>query len=109
MLEFTHAPMYCKPAGHTGDRAMLALFRLLFVGLIVLTALYFGLSWYLRAEHRRRMQDDWEAAGRPGSREAYVAAGMAQYERSLRRRLVWLVYVVPVTAVITIIYITNYA
>ena len=88
---------------------MLALLRLLIVGLIVLTALYFGLSWYFRAEHRRRMEDDWKAAGRPGTREAYVEAGMEQYQQSLRRRLIWLVYIVPVTTVIVIIYVTNYA
>jgi len=87
---------------------MLALLRLLIFGLIFLTAVYFGLSWYFRSERRRRMEQDWEAAGRPGSRDAYVEAGMEQYQQSLRRRLIWLVYVVPVTAVIVIIYITNY-
>ena len=88
---------------------MLALLRLLIVGLIVLTVLYFALSWYFSAERRRRMEADWEAAGRPGTREAYVEAGMEQYQTSLRRKLIWLVYIVPVTSVIVIIYLTNYA
>lgn len=87
---------------------MTALLRLLIFGLIFLTILYFGLSWYFRTEHRRRMERDWEDAGRPGTREAYVAAGMEQYEHSLRRKLIWLVYIVPVTAVISIIFVTNY-
>jgi len=87
---------------------MLALFRLLIFGLIFLTVVYFGLSWYFRSERRRRMEHDWEETGRPGSREAYVEAGMEQYQQSLRRRLIWLVYIVPVTAIIIIIYVTNY-
>jgi hypothetical protein len=88
---------------------MTALLRLLIFGLIFLTIVYVALSWYFRAEHRRRMERDWEEAGRPGTREAYVAAGMEQYEQSLRRKLIWLVYVVPVTAVLVIIYVTNIA
>ncbi|MFO7759701.1 MAG: hypothetical protein R6V26_14715 [Roseovarius sp.] len=87
---------------------MLALFRLLFFGLIFLTVVYFGLSWYLRAEHRRRMERDWEATGRPGTREAYVEAGMEQYNKSLRRRLLLLVYIIPMSTVIVIVYVTNY-
>ncbi|MGI3211399.1 hypothetical protein ACROSR_09815 [Roseovarius tibetensis] len=87
---------------------MAALLRLLIFGLIFLTAVYFALSWYFRAERRRRMERDWEDAGRPGARDAYVKAGMEQYEQSLRRRLIWLVYIVPVTAVIAIVYVTNY-
>ncbi|RXV64024.1 hypothetical protein C6W92_08090 [Roseovarius sp. A46] len=87
---------------------MIALMRLLIFGGIALAALYLGLSWYFRAAHRERMERDWEAAGRPGNREAYIEEGMAQYERSLRRRLLWLVFILPVTAVAAIIWFTNF-
>ena len=33
---------------------------------------------------------------------------MKQYEHSLRKRLIWLVYIVPVTMVVVIIYLTNF-
>ncbi|SEK69015.1 hypothetical protein SAMN05443999_10274 [Roseovarius azorensis] len=87
---------------------MIALMRLLIFGFILLTGIYLGLSWYSRSVRRRKMTADWEDAGRPGDRDAYIETGMAQYERSLRRRLIWLVYVVPVTAVAVIIYVTNF-
>lgn len=87
---------------------MIALMRLLIFGGIALGVLYLGLSWYFRAAHRESMERDWEAAGRPGNRDAYVAEGMAQYQRSLRRRLLWLVFILPVTAVVAIIWITNF-
>lgn len=87
---------------------MLALMRLLIFGLIALTALYLGLSWYFRSVRRQRMAQDWEEAGRPGDREAYIEAGMMQYQQSLRRRLIWLVYIVPVAVVTVVIYVTNF-
>jgi hypothetical protein len=54
------------------------------------------------------MERDWEAAGRPGNRDAYIEEGMAQYQRSLRRRLLWLVFILPVTVVAAIIWFTNF-
>ncbi|EAQ24243.1 MULTISPECIES: hypothetical protein [unclassified Roseovarius] len=87
---------------------MLALMRLLIFGLIVLTLLYLGISWYSRSQRRQKMEHDWEEAGRPGDREAYIEAGMIQYQHSLRRRLILLVYIVPVTTVAVVIYMTNF-
>lgn len=85
-----------------------ALMRLLIFGLIALTLLYLGLSWYFRSRRRDRMAQDWTEAGRPGNRDAYIAEGMAQYERSLRRKLLWLVYILPVTAIGLLIWLTNF-
>lgn len=87
---------------------MLALARLLIFGGIALGALYLGLSRYFRAKHRARMEQDWEAVGRPGNRAAYIEEGMAQYARSLRRRLLWLVVILPVAAVVLLIWLTNF-
>ena len=87
---------------------MLALARLLIFGGIALGMLYLGLSWYFRSTHRARMEKDWETAGRPGNRAAYIEEGMAQYERSLRRRLLWLVFILPVAAVMLLIWLTNF-
>lgn len=87
---------------------MAALARLLIFGLIALTLLYLGLSWHFRRERRRRMERDWIDAGRPGDRDAYITEGMAQYERSLRRKLLWLVYVLPLSAVVLLVWLTNF-
>ncbi|MET4127916.1 hypothetical protein [Roseovarius sp. MBR-6] len=87
---------------------MVALMRLLIFGLILLTGVYLGLLWYFRAKRRGRMAQDWQEAGRPGDRDAYIAEGMAQYDRSLRRKLLWLVYILPVTAITLLIWLTNF-
>lgn len=87
---------------------MVALMRLLIFGLVALTLLYLGLLWHFRSRRRDLMARDWQKAGRPGDRDAYIAEGMAQYERSLRRKLLWLVYILPVTAVALVIWLTNF-
>ncbi|MBC7131598.1 MAG: hypothetical protein H5U16_00645 [Roseovarius sp.] len=87
---------------------MVALLRLVIFGLIVLTGVYLALLWHLCARHRARMARDWQEAGRPGDRDAYIAEGMAQYEPRLRRRLLWLVYILPVTAIGLLIWLTNF-
>lgn len=87
---------------------MMALMRLLIFGAIALMALYLGLWWYLRSKARRRIEQDWQDTGRPGDLEAYLEAGMAQYEPGLRRRLVLFVFLLPLAVITLMIYVTNF-
>ncbi|MEQ9261358.1 MAG: hypothetical protein RIG84_19900 [Roseovarius sp.] len=87
---------------------MVALARLLVIGFIVLTVIYLSLSLYSRSVRRSKLEDWWEEEGRPGEREAYIAEGMKEYEGSLRRKLIWGVYIVPLAVVSAIIYFTNF-
>ena len=87
---------------------MVAFARLAVFGFIALTIIYFCLSLYSRSVRKAKLEEWYEEAGRPGNREEYIAAGLSEYEGSLRRKLIWGVYVVPVTAVIAIIYFTNF-
>lgn len=90
---------------------MIGLIRLAVVGLIVLTAIYFILSIYSRSVERERLEKEWDEKHRAGDdlipRDAYIDAGMKAYEGSLRRKLIWLVYVIPTLAVLLLIYLTN--
>jgi hypothetical protein len=81
---------------------------LLVVGFIVLTALYLLISLYSASVRRERLEEEWEAEGRPGERSDYVRAGMDIYRKSLRRRLILLVYVLPVVAAGVTLYLVNY-
>ena len=40
-------------------------------------------------------------------RAAFIAAGMKIYEKGLRRKLIWLVFVIPTVAVAVTIYLVN--
>ena len=85
---------------------MIALVRLLLIGTVLLTAVYLSLWFYARAVRRDRLRAEWEEHGR-GDSDAYIRRGLADYETSLRRRLLVLVYLVPLGTMITIVAITN--
>ncbi len=87
---------------------MVAFARLAIFGFIALTVVYFCLSLYSRSVRKGKLEEWYEEAGRPGDRDAYIEAGLKEYEGSLRRKLIWGVYIVPVTIVIAIIYFTNF-
>ncbi len=87
---------------------MLALLRLVVFGFIILTIIYVSVSVYSRSVRRGKLLKDWQDTGRPGDKDAYIEAGMAQYQHSLRRRLIWLVYIVPTGMIALIIYVMNF-
>jgi Mg2+/citrate symporter len=87
----------------------MALLRVLVFAFIGLSVVYWLMAIYARSTERERLEKKWDAAPPEGDadRDAFVAAGMAVYEKSLRRKLIWLVYVVPLAVVAVIIYIVN--
>ncbi|MEO1138939.1 MAG: hypothetical protein AAFW87_05730 [Pseudomonadota bacterium] len=87
---------------------MAALARLLVIGFIVCTVIYISLSLYSRAVRRGKLKEWWEEEGRPGDLETYIEKGLADYDGSLRRKLIWGVYIVPFSIVAIIIYFTNF-
>lgn len=92
---------------------MIAFLRLAVIGFLVLTAVYWLVSVYSRSVRREALEKRWEAelaeGAAPGDRDAYIRDGMRAYEGSLRRRLIILVYVVPVAVVAGLIWFNNYS
>ena len=87
---------------------MVAFLRLVVFGFLILSVIYVIVSFWSRSVRHRKLEQEWNDSGRPGDKETYVTEGMAQYDRSLRRKLILLIYVVPVVVVGTIIYVTNF-
>ncbi len=75
---------------------------------IVATVLYLALSYYSRSLHMGWLEREWEEQGRPGDRETFVDEGMRDYQGSLRRKLIWGVYVVPGLLFLVVIYVQNF-
>lgn len=88
---------------------MLALGRLIVVGFVVLTVIYICLSYYSRAVRKDKLRRKWDEDIRQGNREAYIARGLKLYQQSLRRKLLWGVYVVPIVTIAIVIYLVNFA
>ncbi len=87
---------------------MLALLRLMVFGFLFLSVIYVALSLYSRSVRTGKLRQLWEDEGQPGERDAFVAAGLKEYDGSVRRKLILLVYIVPIIAMSTIIYLTNF-
>lgn len=78
------------------------------VGFVALTVVYVIVSFWSRQVRRGKLKKRWEEEGRPGDRETYVEAGLEDYDDSFRRKLILLVYIVPLAVIAAIIYAVNY-
>jgi len=81
--------------------------RLIVFGFVGLTIVYWLVSIYSRSVRRETLEKRFDAGGVEGDRDAYIEAGMADYERGLRKRLIWLVYIIPMAAMALTIYFVN--
>lgn len=90
---------------------MIAFLRLAVFGFIGLSVAYLLLSIYSRSVRREELEKQWDAGhaegGDAGGRDAYIEAGMRDYRRSLRRKLILLVYVIPIVVVLVTLYLVN--
>jgi Ca2+/Na+ antiporter len=88
---------------------MAGLARLMVVGFIVLTVIYVCLSLYSRAVRKEKLREEWYEGAQEQPLEAFVEEGLVEYDKSLRRKLILSVYVIPVILVSVIVYLTNFA
>ncbi len=83
--------------------------RLAVIGLFFLTIVYICLSWYSRSVRREKLEKQFDASeGQQGPREQFIDDGLKAYEGSLRAKLIWGVYVIPIILVVVMIYVTNF-
>jgi len=82
--------------------------RLFAMTLILLTVVYFLVSIYSRSVRREKLEKRWVSEGLEGDRDAWIEAGMKAYDKGLKKRLLWLIYIVPVVAFWVIIYAVNW-
>lgn len=89
----------------------MAFLKLVIVGAIALTVIYFSIALYSRSVRREKLEKHWDADPPEGAdaeaRRAYIEQGMEDYYHGFRRKLILLVYVVPTVAVAIILYVIN--
>ena len=81
--------------------------RVVLIFFVLLVALPLVLRLALRLRERRRLGQEWEAGDRLVTREIFVQTGMDDYDRSLRKRLLWLTVVLPMAGLILVLYLVN--
>lgn len=90
----------------------MGLIRLVVLGFLFLTAVYFMISIYSRSVRREKLEDRWDEKNPDGddmaARGAYIEEGMLEYEGGLRKKLIWLVFIIPPIFVLSILYLTSF-
>lgn len=82
--------------------------RFIVGGFVILGVIYICVSLYSRSIRREKLEDWWDEEPVEGmTREAYIAEGMAKYEAGLRKKLIWLIFVIPPIVVGVILYLVN--
>jgi len=87
---------------------MFAFLRLFVLFSLVLTVIYGAVSLYSRERRRAKLKRRWKDRGLTGDRQAFIQRGLYQYDRSFRRRLILLVYILPFGAIALVIYLVNF-
>ena len=90
---------------------MMGIVRLVVFGLAALTVLYALVSVYSKSVRREKLEKQWDTdpqnEGNRAGRDPFIEAGMRAYRGSLRRKLIVLVYILPICVVGTTIYLIN--
>ena len=70
---------------------------------VVLGALYLLMLRWTRTSRRRALEDEWVVANPDQiDRETFVARGMAEWERSWDRKLLYGIFVLPIAVAISL-------
>lgn len=87
---------------------MFAALRLFAISFVVLSVFYIYLSLSQRYKHRKKLKEEFAEDGENGDLDDYIDRGMAEYEGSLRSKLILGVYIVPYALIAILIYVTNF-
>ena len=82
--------------------------RLLVIALVLLSVAYVLVSIYSRSIRREKLERHFDAGGVEGDRNDYITKGMDAYEHGLRKRLIWLVIILPLAAMAVTTYVVNW-
>jgi Ca2+/Na+ antiporter len=86
--------------------------RLLAMALVGLTVVYVLVSIYSKSVRRESLEKEWDTdparEGMPtAEREAFIEDGMESYRHGLKRRLLWLIYIIPMIVFVIITTVVN--
>lgn len=92
---------------------MMVLFRLIVMVLLIETMFYLLLRIYIRSLRREQLEEIWDRrhpdrAGNNPARNQFVQKAMVGYEKSLKSRLLWLVFILPTLTIMGIVYWVNW-
>ena len=92
---------------------MIGLLRAAVLAFVLLSVVYVIVSIYSRSVRREKLEKDWDSypdklGAESSERDAYIKAGLNAYRHSLRRKLIVLVYIIPMAVVLATAYAVNH-
>lgn len=87
--------------------------RLAFFMYVGLTIIYFVTGLYSRSVRREALEKEWDTdparEGQPAAaRSAFIEVGMQAYDKGLKKKLLWLIYILPTIGFVAVIYLVNW-
>lgn len=82
--------------------------RLGVFGFLALGVLFILVSIYSRSIRKEKLENEWDNEVKTGDRDAYIEEGLREYEGGLRKKLIWLVFIVPIAVVVVLVYVINF-
>lgn len=83
--------------------------RLAVFGFLALAVVFIITSIYSRSVRREKLEKEWEAEVKTGDRATYVKDGLRDYDAGWRKKMLWLIFIVPALAIIALIYLNNFS
>jgi hypothetical protein len=87
--------------------------KLAFLFYVALTVTYFLASIYSRSVRRELLEKTWDTdpareSLSVGERADFIEAGMSEYDKGLKKRLLWLIYILPTIGFVAVFYFINW-
>jgi hypothetical protein len=87
--------------------------KLAFLFYVALTIIYFLASIYSRSVRREMLEKTWDtdparAGVSAGARAAFIDTGMENYDKGLKKQLLWLIYILPTIGFGVVFYFINW-
>ena len=76
--------------------------------ILILTIIYAVLSFKARRQQRDKLAGAYEGSDKNDTKEAYIDKGLRSYQRSYRPKLIFMVYLIPLSVVSLLIYLANH-
>lgn len=87
--------------------------RLAFFLYVGLTIIYFVTGIYSRSVRREKLEKEWDTdptreGSLPDERRAFIDSGLQAYDKGLKKKLLWLIYILPTIGFLSTIYFVNW-
>jgi hypothetical protein len=74
---------------------------------MLLTVVYAGLTLWMRLRHRSKLVHEYVAKKPDQTKQEYIAQGMLKYNKTLRAKLAFLVYLIPLALTSLLLYLAQ--